>query len=226
MKAQVKTEKEVKTVQPDHELFEPGEVGAVLELIVKKKDGTVRERREMKSKSFVRQFFDILLGQMKQIPELGPVRILDTSNEERELAFAGINFACEALVTDDTYGIVAGTGTTAPTISDYALETQIADGVGAGELQYGDVAFGVPASNATFSHFTVTRDFSNASGAQITVNEIGLYVKVLRGSMYVAVGGGRDITSIHMTIRDVIAGGIDIPNGETLTVNYRQQATA
>jgi hypothetical protein len=28
-----------------------------------------------------------------------------------------------------------------------------------------------------------------------------------------------------MTIRDVIAGGIDVLNGETLTVNYRQQAT-
>ena len=42
MDAKVKTTKEVEIKKPDCELFLPGEVGAVLELTVKRKDGSVR----------------------------------------------------------------------------------------------------------------------------------------------------------------------------------------
>ena len=31
-------------------------------------------------------------------------------------------------------------------------------------------------------------------------------------------------TAYFLIIRDVISGGIDVPNGQTLTVNYREQA--
>ena len=45
---------------PDLELFEPGELGAVLGWTVRKADGSIREQREVKSRSFVRQFLELL----------------------------------------------------------------------------------------------------------------------------------------------------------------------
>lgn len=212
-------------VKPDHIVFEPGEIGAVLEITVKKKDGSIREHRVMKSESFVRQFLDLLMMQAAMANELSYHEIRDITNTLRRIAFSGETFATDAAANDDTYGIMVGTGNTAPTISDYALETKINDGVGAGELQYGGVTYGLPTSSATESHFTITRDFSNASGGDITVEEIGLYVR----AMYAWIGDYAERTDsgtefpVFMTIRDV-TGGITIPNGETLTVNYRLQA--
>ena len=217
----------VNKVKPDHIVFEPGEIGAILELTVKKKDGTIREHRVQKAESFVRQFLDLLMMQAAMANELSYHQIRDVTNTLVRIAFSGETFATDAAANDDTYGIMVGTGNTAPTISDYALETKIDDGVGAGELQYGGVTYGLPTSSATESHFTITRDFSNASGGDITVEEIGLYVR----AMYAWIGDYAERTDsgtefpVLMTIRDV-TGGITIPNGETLTVNYRLQATA
>ena len=55
-----KVELEVFKEEEIHRLLLPGEVGAILELIVTDKDGKVTERRVMKSKSFVRQFLELL----------------------------------------------------------------------------------------------------------------------------------------------------------------------
>lgn len=88
-------------------------------------------------------------------------------------------------------------------------------------MQYGGVAFGAPASDATTSRFTITRDFVNASGGAITVNEIALYVMAYGSDL-----PSEDTTNIKnfMIIRDIIAGGIAVADGQTLTVNYREQA--
>ena len=223
MEAKVKTMKKAEVNRRDHALFLPGEVGAVLELKVKRKDGSIREHRAIRSKSYVRQFLELLLVQMNMVPESHPMSIRDTGNNLREVAFSNWTFGSNAPVGDDAYGLVIGIGTTAPTIDDYKLETQIAHGTGGGQIQYGDVAFGLPTASGSVSHFTVTRDFPNASGGTITVNEIALYVRALGsqpGYYY-----KRESIWVFMIIRDIIAGGIDVPNGETLTVNYRQQST-
>ncbi|GAH27562.1 unnamed protein product, partial [marine sediment metagenome] len=150
-------------------------------------------------------------------PELICKDIRDTSNVVQSIHQSGYIFGCNALADDDTFGIIVGTGTTAPDIDDYHIETIIPTGGAAGQLNYGAVTYGAPASDATTSQFTITRDFANATANPITVNEIALYVK---GFLY------ETNKSIYyfMTIRDVIDGGIAVPNGETLTVNYRQQA--
>lgn len=218
-KAQIKAKPELKIIRKEEipHLLMPGEVGAVLELTVKDKDGKVTEKRVLKSKSFVRQFLELLWVQSFQIPETGPYSVRDTGNTLRGIQGCGFSFACDAAIGDDTLGIIVGTGNTAPTISDYVIETLIDHDAApptAGDLQYGAVTFGAPASDATTSQFTITRDFANASGGAITVNEIGLYVE----------GWIFSTAYYFMIIRDVIAGGIAVPNGETLTVNYREQA--
>ena len=225
--AKVDSSQRVKKLEPDHIVFQPGEMGAVLELTVRKKDGTIREQRVRKAESFVRQFLDLLMMQAAMTNEMSWHEIRDVGNILRAIAFSGLTFATNGAANDDTYGVMVGTGNTAPTITDYALETKIDDGVAAGEMQYGGVTYGLPTASATESHFTITRDFSNASGGDITVEEIGIYVKAMAAWIIQSndrTSGAPDL--IFMTIRDVVGGGITIPNGETLTVNYRLQATA
>lgn len=215
MDAEVKLRPKVEVVKERiPHLLMPGEMGAVLELTVKDKDGKVTEHRVMKSKSFVRQFLELLWVQAYQIPEVAPYSVKDTSNVAQDVWESAFNFDTNADAGDVTHGIIAGIGTTAPTIENYVIETLIAHGTGAGELQYSAVVFGAPASDATTSQFTITRDFANGSGGSITVNEIALYT------------AGHKLSPKYyfMIIRDVIAGGIAVPNGQTLTVNYREQA--
>ncbi len=222
--ARVELDGKASPLDPDHLIFAPGELGAILEWTVTGKDGKVKEHRTVKSKSYVRQFFDLLMVQMNSVTELVPATIRDTGNIERDICVSAFNFACNAVANIDSYSIQVGTGNTAPTLNDYKLQTQIAHGSGAGQLQYGGVSFGLPTSDAVQSHFTATRNFSNQSGNPITVYEIGLVVKGDIPEPWQVWKTNIAVQYNFLTIRDVIAAGISILNGETLTINYRQVA--
>jgi len=218
-KAQIKLKPELKIIRKEEipHLLIPGEVGAILELTVKDKDGKVTDHRVMRSRSFVRQFLELLWIQTYQIPEVAPYNMRDTANALQDICESAYTFACDGGIGVVTHGIIVGTGTTAPTIDDYVIETIIDHDAApptVGDLQYGAVTFGAPSSDATTSQFTITRNFANASGGAITVNEVALYVEAF---LY-------NTTYYFMIIRDVIAGGIAVPDGQTLTVNYREQA--
>lgn len=217
-KAEIKAKPDLKVIREEEipHLLVPGEMGAVVELTVKDKNGKVTNHRLMRSKSFVRQFLELLWVQSFQIPEVAPYSMRDTANVLQDVRESALNFGADAGAGVVTHGIIVGTGTTAPTIDDYAIETIIPHDAApptVGALQYSTVTFGAPASDATTSQFTITRNFANASGGAITVNEIALYVIADGATSYYS-----------MIIRDVIAGGISVPDGETLTVNYREQA--
>ena len=216
VEAETKSKPEAKVIREEEipRLLVPGEMGAGLELIVKDKDGKVTEKRVMKSESFVRQFMELLFIAFTSNWKQNRYSIRDTGNVVRYVyKDRDSHLRCDAGAGAVTNGVVVGTGTVAPTIDDYALGAIIAHGTGAGQLQYSAMTFGAPASDATTSQFTLTRDFANGSGGAITVNEIGLFVQAYD-----------DAYQYFMTIRDVIAGGISVPNGQTLTVNYRIQA--
>jgi len=194
-------------------ILEPGEVGAILEVEVKDKDGNVTAQKRMKSESFVRQFLELLYIQMDQRSEDHPYQARDTENNVQDLHYSAVTMRCTAGVGDTTYGIRVGTGDTPPNIDDYALEDACGEGTGADEFEHGAVSFGAPASDGTVAQFTITRNFANDSGAGINVEEVGLYSRAFHFNVIYSV----------MTIRDVIAGGILVPPGQTLTVNYRVQ---
>lgn len=221
---EIKAIRDLKVINPNdipHFVGE-GEIGAVLEWSVQDpKNGKIQEHVIQKSESFVKQFLQLLICQMAGIPSNYPKSIMDTGNTLRNittnLAGADVNtiFDVSAGVGNVLLGIVVGTGAVAATISDYVLGNLIANGGGGGQLNYGAVSFGAPASDSTTSQITITRNFSNASGGDITLTEIGLYCKARDNT-----GSDR----YFLIIRDVIGGGILIPNGQTLTVNYRPQA--
>jgi len=110
-------------------------------------------------------------------------------------------------------GIVAGTGSTAVTISDYALDTLITHGVGAGQLEYAASSFGSNTVAGSTSSFTASRVLTNSSGASITVNEIGIYMEFV------------DLTTqrYFCIARDL--GGGAVAHGETITIEYKISVT-
>ena len=195
----------------------PGELGAVLELVIRNRDGEIIERQEMLSRSFVKQFLQLMWVSCVRVSSgyrMKDYWVRDVDGDLDPVQVASSSFQTNAGPNVDTYGILVGTGTTTPTIDDYRMEIPISHGIGAGQLQYSAVTFGAPTSDGSVSHFTITRDFSNASGSPITVREVGLVVYFQR------MGSG---ASYYLTIRDAV--NITIPDGETLTVNYRLQAT-
>lgn len=213
----------VVTTDAINKQFLPGEIGAVLDWQVRDSDGKIVSSHIRKSESYVRQFLDLLLLKFSDVNMLG-LPVLDTSDATLYLPNSPEIFYSDALANNQLYGIIVGTGNTAPDISDNHIETIIAHGVGAGQMSYGAVTFGAPASDATTSQFTITRNFANGSGGAITVNEIALYVKAVWSDPIISFQTAIGRVAYFMVLRDVIAGGIAVANGQTLTVNYRPQA--
>jgi flagellar hook-associated protein FlgK len=207
----------VMSVEEITSLMKEGELGAMLDFTVTDKDGKIISQVTKKAESFVQQFLQLLYTAMQPIYASGsnPVNVKNTANVTKTPIRSIELFDTLAASGDTTYGIIVGTDSTAVTISDYAINTPIAHGTGSGQLQYGGVTFGAPSANTTISQMTITRNFANNSGNLVTVNEIALYCRAYDPNTGVFYA---------MIIRDVIAGGIAVAIGQTLTVNYRPQA--
>jgi hypothetical protein len=112
------------------------------------------------------------------------------------------------------YSITFGTGTNAVALTDYALQTEIVNGVSANQLLYGSLtwsnAFNI---GATTKMLLINRPVINMSGGAITVNEMCLQF--------------RDQTQFwnFMAARDIIVGGIVVPNGSAMIGEYRLSIT-
>ena len=133
----------------------------------------------------------------------------DTSNTNRSHSTAAARANAGSGI--DTFGPVVGTGTTDPAWGDYNLGTKIAHGTGTGQLSYGAVTFNAPVTDGNDRYFEVIRVFTNLSGASITVYEFGIICYT--GSYY------------FLVCRDVNASGIEIPNGQALTLTYKIKIT-
>lgn len=119
------------------------------------------------------QIYSGLLG------DFDSLNVRDTANalftfDANNIAAHGLDVS--AAVSDTTHGILVGTGTTAATKDDHTIETLIADGAGAGQLEYG--AMVVSGSNAVSGGYRVSlsRQFDNDSGSTITVRECGVAI--------------------------------------------------
>ena len=220
------------------------------------KEGRLLERREQKSRSFVKNFIGMLYLPHAYILASAPYSMNDITNTARDtdsqvglggvlarsqkstLAMAGqpgratgiylagntgsynieineLNFKEGNLV-----GIQVGTGTNAVTPTDVALQTRVAHGRSAGQLEYGGCEF----INITFSdpngEFTIRRYFTNASGGSITVNEVGIYATAGK-----AIGTNGGNTYIFLIARDKVDPGVAVADTEILRATYVPQIT-
>lgn len=181
------------------------------DLTTKDKNGEKTQKRTIECQSFLVQFLKVLFIQTNQ----KYMSIKELSGSESNATPGGHTFSCDGDSGETDRGSLVGTGNTAPTINDYCMENKIGHGTGTGQLQYSAISFGSPSCDSSSCHCTITRDFSNGSGGDITVNEIGLANEI-----------GININHSSLMIRDVISGGILVPNGQTLTLNYRIKVTA
>lgn len=206
----------VEIIRPKSLLVEPGGLGAVISCSIRDtKTGKLEFKKEFVSKSFLKNWlcymFVIFAGGAQNCPTPDNQRVTDTAGVISDTIYQrSDNLATNAPVNIATWGIQVGTGIGVPALTDNVLGTLIAHGIGAGQLQYSAMVYGAPSDDGVTSQFTCTRDFANASGGAINVQEIGL-------TMYQ--------TTPHyvLLIRD-LTGGINVLNGKTLTINYQIQA--
>jgi hypothetical protein len=183
-------------------------------VVVRDKNGRIVKRLRRKCKSYVRQLIDHLNSFMTQ----GSVSSIDTGGATRTIVATSAYtarymslYGSSAGVT--THGVRVGTGTNAVAISDYALQTPIAEGTGAGQLTHGATSVGSPTTVGSSRQFTIARTFTNNSGASITVNEVGLYVETYDGTAY----------RYYMIERTLLT--FAIANGASATVTYTIKVT-
>jgi hypothetical protein len=152
------------------------------------KDGKlVRSSGMMRSRSFVKNFlvmFEYYIAHAYNAVA-DNTTIVNTAGSSKTHAGATVSLSkalsAEAPSTNDSYGILVGTGTTAPALTDYTIETQIADGSSAGQLQHGACAVSAADINGSYVDLPITRTFTNASGGQIVIKEAGLAFQDLWG---------------------------------------------
>jgi hypothetical protein len=132
----------------------------------------------------------------------GSNRIVTADNGSSQLAYRV--FACECPGNVTTYGLQVGTGTTAVTTSDHVIETLIAHGSGAGQLNYGSTTVGGAVDAGSGCTLTISRQFGNASGNTITIKELTLvcenynsyFFLLARDNVDQAVANGNTATAI------------------------------
>ena len=106
-----------------------------------------------------------------------------------------------------TYGILVGTGTSAPTNADYKLQTIIANGSSSGQLLYQATSVGAAAIVGANVDTVICRIVVNGSGGSITLKEVGLATQT-------GYGYGYNFLIAHDSVDQAIA------NTEVAVISY------
>lgn len=178
------------------------------------KTGKVIKRyRKKQSRSFVKAFMQCLelaIAHQGGINSTN-VTIKATNNADNVCSFGDDdskhNFGVEAPANIDTYGIQVGIGTTAPTVSDYTIETLILQGAVADKFVYGATVVQSATVSGSEMNMIMTRVFVNNSGGTITVKEVTLVCTWKITAQYK-----------HLLLRDVVNDAVN--NGQTYTITY------
>ena len=170
---------------------------------------------DARSQSWVRNAYNVVVTQMCGIRSdqgaaygAGGMYCKDTGGTNRSSTDASFQIRGSTYwagtIGSVTYGIVAGTGTGAESFEDYALDTIIANGTGAGQLSYA-------AQETTSSTYTagtktwasvMVRYLNNNSGGAIVVGETGCYVRVDYSSTFAYMMLARDLIDPTVSVAD------------------------
>lgn len=142
--------------------------------------------------------------------------VLDTGNTSRTLLRPAVGgnswWQGTAGVGTGTSGIQIGTGNTTVTITDFSLAALIAHGTSSGQMEYGSSAnFSAILGSGSERHFTNTRTFTNNSGGNITVAEVGLAV---------ITDDSGSANRNFLVARDVLGSTVLVADTEALAVVY------
>lgn len=188
-----------------------------LDLTVRDKTGKVIQKLRRESKSFVKNFMNIL----HSILTGNDITVVDMNGTTHTIpyAFKDVDNYLETSFTygsetDDEGGIIVGSGTASPTPDDYCLGNKIPHGDADGQLHYKDTVVGSVIVSGNEITIEITREFNNNGSVSVTVAEVGLVIHIEYKK------GGTYIKSNILIIRDVLDSTINVPAGGSLEVKY------
>jgi hypothetical protein len=169
-------------------------------------DGTLQSDGEFKeAHSFVSNFILSLYAAFSATS----VSMLSTANSI--LPNTGVNANPLKLVGttagDVTTGILIGSGTTAPTMADHFLTTQLL----AVSAVHQIMSYAVNSPNASTIELLLYRSFLNVTGSALTINEVGIVVV--------------NTTSSNLFMIDHTLYTVVVPAGGATTMTYKLTAT-
>lgn len=176
-----------------------------LDFLIYDPDGTLVAHRSQHMDSYVIAWIKILLVQLGSSET---TTATDTGGTSRTLGVSALAWGCNALINDDTFGIVVGTGSSAVTLTDTRLGGKISHGTGVNQLSYAAVQFDQAVTVDPTTYFRVKRQLTNNTTGSITINEIGIYAK------------GNSSGHIFLTIRDIVSGGFIVSGSQTVEAFY------
>lgn len=140
------------------------------------KNGNIIAERKWEEANSLVQAFPAILSCLMFGVTVGSVP--DTTNTNRTVTVNSAFLITGGTAGVTTTGILAGTGSTPVAITNYAMETLIAHGTGAGQLQYSTYNLAIPWTvSGGDAYFVSERTLTNGSGGNITINEVGYAVR-------------------------------------------------
>ncbi|MEM2857020.1 MAG: hypothetical protein QW416_07970 [Candidatus Nitrosocaldaceae archaeon] len=137
---------------------------ADLFITVKDKDGNIKYKDIRPVNSFVENFFKLFYNRIRG--SLPAVPVTKTDNTATTLLLD----TCTATANITTYGIIVGTGTTPVSFTD----TKLMDPISGTLLYYGVTEVSDAIQYGSAYQLLIGRPFTNNSGSQVTITEIGI----------------------------------------------------
>jgi hypothetical protein len=208
---------------------------AYWECEVRDRHGKVIQRLRQHSHSWVRNAYNMMFCYLagKDLSNsgfgAGYLSLKDTGGSVRygaggvcvsqNTSLDGTSMGYRGPAGNDTYGILVGSGTNPESFDDYALQSKIANGTGAGQLSYVESeAHAISWIPGTLTMKNeLARFFNNNSGNAVNVNEVAL---ALRGYQ-----PGSGVPYNFTTARDKLVATVTVPNTGQLKVTYTVQLT-
>lgn len=160
---------------------------------------------EFESHSYTRAFLDILAAHFGESSVSTP----DIANVLQDTYPGGIGQGWMS-IGSSTRGLLVGTDPTAYAMTDYSLGTQITDGTGSGQLEFGVNVINTPTTVGGTRRILVVREFTNNSGGGVTVRETGCVALCWPNDFLI----WRDAPVTHV-----------IPDGDSATLTYNVSVT-
>lgn len=189
-----------------------GMIEAWLEVTIRNRNGRIIRHTKRRSHSFVSMFFAIMQAQTGQANVAGCTD--NAGNAVTVNPSSAAVYAVTAASGSATYGIQVGTGTIAPSPTDYKLSALIANGSGVGQLNYGACTVGQFTVAAGATTLAITRTWTNGSGASITVTEVGIVCEA---------NSSHASPDYFLILHDLAT--YQVPNGGNMTAVYTLKGT-
>jgi len=194
-----------------------------VETEIKDKHGKIIKKQRFRSRSLLTNF----IKWMESLFECysgwyGFTTLTDRTGTAFDLPDDAARYAYDfgtiiAGATNDLFGVLVGSGTTAVSAGDYNLASPISHGTGAGQLQYQFMKLPEITVVGAETRMKVRRQFINGSGADVSVNEVGMALQAVSIAA---------VVRRFLIARDVLPTTDVVPDGATYTVDYIIKVTA